>query len=193
MPSSEFRAAPDPPRRIENLATFAHELRNRLQVILHTAHGMEVNESVAPAVARAGALIMRQATQMGGVVDDLLDTARSATGKSRLRNEHLDLANVVRLAVETRQPALTAGAHQAELSLPSASVYVHGDSLRLAQVIVNLLDNAAKYGERNGRVTVTLERRGRDAFVAGSGDCEPGSSAPAACGSFSDGRTRTWT
>jgi signal transduction histidine kinase len=158
-------AAGDEPRRIENLATFAHELRNRLQVILHTAHGMEADASLAPAVTRAGALITRQAAQMRGIVDDLLDAARSATGKLRLRSERLDLASVVGLAVETCQPVLMAGDHPVEVRLPPSAVHVCGDSLRLTQVIVNLVDNAAKYSDRHGEITVTLEREARDAVL----------------------------
>jgi signal transduction histidine kinase len=159
MPSAESHAASDERRHIESLATFAHELRNRLQVILHAAQSMQAVEPLVPAVACAGALIARQAAQIGGIVEDLLDAGRSATGKLRLRSERVDLSSVVHLAVETCQPVLAAAAHQLVVRLPSSPVYVHGDSLRLTQVVVNLVDNAAKYSQRNGRITVVLERQ----------------------------------
>ena len=165
MPAAQPPAAPEETPRIETLATFAHELRNRLQVILHTAHTIETIEPFAPAVAGAGALISRQARQIGGIVDALLDAARSATGKLALRNERVDLSSVVQVAVETCQPVLAAGAHLLTLRVPPSAVYVYGDALRLAQVVVNLVDNAAKYSQRTGRITVALEQQGRDAVL----------------------------
>ena len=162
-----FPSAGDVQGRIELLATFAHELRNRLLVIQYAARGIGMKEAFIPSVAQAetGALIERQVIQIRRFVDDLVDAGQWATGKLRLCKERADLLCVVDMAVETVQPIMIAGAHDLVLRLPSQPVYVHADPLRLAQVVVNLLDNAVKYSEPGGRIVVSIEHAAGEAVI----------------------------
>jgi signal transduction histidine kinase len=147
-------------RKDQFLAVLAHELRNPLAALvtaLHVAH-----QGGADARAREQALdtAERQARHLGRLVDDLLDAARLAVGRVQLRRQRLDLARLVRLAAGDRR----AGLEQAGLSLavttPEVPVWVNGDETRLAQIVHNLLDNAAKYTPAGGQVAVRLATDG---------------------------------
>jgi len=99
------------------------------------------------------------------MVDDLLDVSRVMRGKVELRRESVELAAVVFRAVETAQPAIDAAEHQLKVSVPDRPVRVHGDEVRLTQVLSNLLVNAAKYSERSGYIWLTVEQQGGEAVV----------------------------
>jgi CheY-like chemotaxis protein len=86
------------------------------------------------------------------LVDDLLDVARITTGKLTVRRESIELAPIVRSAVETVRPLIDARKHELTVSLPEQPIYLHGDATRLGQVFSNLLNNAAKYTEDGGRI-----------------------------------------
>jgi PAS domain S-box-containing protein len=138
-------------RKDEFLATLAHELRNPLAPMRYAIELMRGSPRRADR-EQAREMIGRQLAQLVRLVDDLLDVARISTGKLQLRRERVELAQLVRSAVETSQPAITAGGHQLEVELPQEPVYLDADPTRLAQVLLNLLNNAAKYSEPGGTI-----------------------------------------
>ncbi len=139
-------------RKDEFLATLAHELRNPLAPI-RQAVAIARSPSVSEAQLRWTLdVIDRQGRHMALLLDDLLDAARITAGKIELRREPVELAAIVDMAVETARPLVDARGHELALELPPEPVQLHGDAMRLAQVVANLLTNAAKYSERPGRI-----------------------------------------
>src|SRR5262249_10198805 len=110
-------------------------------------------------------LMERQMHHLVRLVDDLLDVSRIMRGKIELRKEPIDLAVAVSRAVETASPAIEAGGSELVVSMPSEPIQLEADPVRLAQVIANLLNNAAKYTERGGRINLSVERTGEEAVV----------------------------
>ena len=146
-------------RMNEFLAMLAHELRNPLAPIRNAVTIMQKMDAQLPVpVQRMRDVIDRQLTQMTRLVDDLLDVSRLTTGKIRLRREPIDLAEVIARSVETVRPLIEARAHTLTLDVPPGPHQVDGDPTRLAQVLQNLLVNAAKYTAEGGRITLTLHR-----------------------------------
>src|SRR4051794_15079352 len=123
--------------RIEFLATFAHELRNRLQAVLAAAAIAEAHTTYAYSGAPPSVVIKRQVKQMLGLVDDLPDVGHWTVGTLRVRKERPNVLSIVSMAVETCRPVIAAEAHRLVLRLPPQPVYVNGDPLRLGQVLVN--------------------------------------------------------
>src|SRR5205823_5859680 len=111
-------------------------------------------------------VIDRQMQQMTRLIDDLLDIARITGNKLELRRERVELAQVLHVAVETSGPLIEACGQELTITLPPCPIYLDADLTRLAQVIANLLNNAAKYTERGGRIDLIAERQGSDAVVA---------------------------
>jgi PAS domain S-box-containing protein len=150
----------------EFLATLAHELRNRLAPIRNAIELIQRAGGNADLVRQASRMMERQVGQMVRLVDDLLDISRITQGKVQLRKERVELAAVVRSAVEAARPLIEAQAHELTITLPQEPVYLEADPTRLAQVFANLLDNAAKYTEKGGRIWLTAERRGGEVSVS---------------------------
>ncbi len=153
-------------RKDEFLATLAHELRNPLAPI---RNGLQVLKLAGrdPAAAEATrAMMERQLGQMVRLVDDLLDISRINSGKLELRRERVELAAVVRNAVETSRPLIDRHGHELTVELPADPVPLDADPVRLAQVFANLLNNAAKYSEDGGRITFTAAVEGREVAVS---------------------------
>jgi len=150
-------------RKDEFLAMLAHELRNPLAPISSAVKIMELLAPDAPPqVQKAREVIDRQARHLARLVDDLMDVSRISTGKIVLRDEQVDPVAMVQRAIEMNRPLLEARGHQLitrGLSQPSLPM-LRGDSTRLTQVIGNLVNNAAKYTEAGGRITLSLEREG---------------------------------
>jgi signal transduction histidine kinase/ActR/RegA family two-component response regulator len=150
-------------RKDEFLAMLAHELRNPLAPISSAVKIMELMAPDAPPqVQKAREVIDRQARHLARLVDDLMDVSRISTGKIVLRDEQVDPVAMVQRAIEMNRPLLEARGHQLithGLSQPLLPM-LRGDSTRLTQVIGNLVNNAAKYTEAGGRITVSLEREG---------------------------------
>jgi len=141
-------------RKDEFLATLAHELRNPLAPIRTGLDIMRVNSKDAAAVERARTIMERQLKQMVRLVDDLLDVSRITTGKLSIRHDHVRLHDVVGDALDLVRPFIEAQGHQLEVVLPGTPVHLMGDSTRLAQVLSNLLNNAAKYSARGGAISL---------------------------------------
>ena len=152
-------------RKDEFLATLAHELRNPLAPIRTALEVLKRVPADAPQTARLREMMGRQVGQLVKLIDDLLDVSRIATGKVLIRRERVELRRVVEAALEDAQPVLDAARHTLRVSWPDAPLWVMGDHSRLAQVVGNLLNNAAKYTPAGGRIEVALRRAGRQAAV----------------------------
>jgi PAS domain S-box-containing protein len=152
-------------RKDEFLAMLAHELRNPLAPI---RNAIQVLRSLAAHDAQlewARDVIHRQLQHLTRLVDDLLDVSRITQGKITLRKEKVELAGVVARAVETSRPLIEARRHQLSVALPSEPIWIEGDSTRLAQVIGNVLNNAAKYTEEAGRIWLSASSAGGEVVL----------------------------
>ncbi|MES2524983.1 MAG: ATP-binding protein [Gemmatimonadota bacterium] len=147
-------------RKDEFLATLAHELRNPLAPVRNAVQLLRMLDPAHPDVRRAYDIIDRQVSQMSRLVDDLLDLSRITRGQIVLQRRQVDLATVLRAALETSDPAISAGHHTVSVALPDTPVMLNGDVTRLAQVFSNLLNNAAKYTDNGGRIEVSAVQRG---------------------------------
>lgn len=144
-------------RKDEFLAMLSHELRNPLAPI---RNALEVIRRVAPPdpkLSWATDVTGRQVNHLTRLVEELLDVARISQGKISLRTELLDLRTVLAMALETARPALESRAHRVSYHVPDGAVWLRGDPARLAQVVSNLLHNAAKYTENGGEVGLSLD------------------------------------
>jgi signal transduction histidine kinase len=136
-------------RKNEFLATLAHELRNPLAPIRSCVGILQRRpEDPAPVLE----VMERQVHHMVRLVDDLLELSRITRGKVDLRMEPLELASVVAAALETSRPLIDRGRHRFQVDLPAAPLWLHGDPVRLAQVLSNLLNNAARYTDPGGEI-----------------------------------------
>src|SRR5687767_9212380 len=140
-------------RKDEFLAILAHELRNPLQPLQTAVELMEHNPT-EPVPERVRGIIQRQVHHIGRLVDDLLDVARFQTGKLDLRREPIVLAEVVNEAVSDSRPSAEARQHTVTVEGDGKSPIVFGDSLRLVQVLTNLVSNAIKYTNPRGTIAV---------------------------------------
>jgi signal transduction histidine kinase len=147
----------------EFLSMLAHELRNPLAPIRNAVQILRTEDQRELPWARE--VIERQVTQLVRLVDDLLDVSRITQGKIRLHNETVVIQGIVNQAIETSHPLIAARKHQLTVTVPPRPVWVCGDAVRLAQVLTNLLNNAAKYTDEGGRiwVEVALVEEGPDA------------------------------
>ena len=135
-------------RKDEFLATLAHELRNPLAPL---RTGLEVlNFRDADVAADTREMMDRQLSHMVRLIDDLLDVSRMTNDKLTLRNERVLLQTVVEMAIEASRPVIEASRHALPLTLPEEPVWLDADPTRLAQVVSNLLTNAAKYTPESG-------------------------------------------
>ncbi len=150
-------------RKDEFLAILSHELRNPLAPIVTAAQLMELRGDVA--TPREREVILRQATHLQRLVDDLLDLSRVARGKVTLLKKTLELGSVVAKAVEATAPLLEQQKHRLELDVPPEGLLVEADEVRLTQVVSNLLTNAARYTPPGGRVEVTTARDGDEVVL----------------------------
>jgi signal transduction histidine kinase/ActR/RegA family two-component response regulator len=142
-------------RKNEFLAMLAHELRNPLAPISNAVHILRVSDGDAGKLAWARELIARQLKQLVRLVDDLLDVSRITRGKIELKIESVDVEQVIQEAIETSRPSIDAQRHTLSLQLPNVPLQVRGDYARVAQILSNLLNNAAKYTPRGGRVSLS--------------------------------------
>jgi signal transduction histidine kinase len=141
----------------EFLAMLAHELRNPLAPILNAVQLMRMDVSDQQ-LRWSREVIARQLSHLTRLVDDLLDVSRITRGKIALSREPVALAEVIARAVETIQPLLDDRGQLFTLELPETPLTVKGDPLRLTQAIGNVLSNAAKYTERGGRITLSVQQ-----------------------------------
>jgi PAS domain S-box-containing protein len=145
-------------RKDEFLAVLAHELRNPLAPIRTGLELMRLAGDDRAAIEQVRATMARQAEQMVRLIDDLLDVSRITRGTLELRKCRVELSEVIDSAVDTARPIIEECGHKLEVVLPIEPVELEADPTRLAQVIANLLNNAAKYMHDGGRIVLTAER-----------------------------------
>jgi signal transduction histidine kinase/DNA-binding response OmpR family regulator len=144
----------------EFLSMLAHELRNPLAPIRNAIQLLRLNGTAEPDTQKLHDMIDRQVHHLVRLVDDLLDLSRITRGKIHLKMETVDVAGVLARAVETSRPLLDARKHHLTIELPPQPLRVRGDSVRLTQIVGNLLNNAAKYTEEGGHIVLSAERQG---------------------------------
>jgi PAS domain S-box-containing protein len=142
-----------------------HELRNPLAPIVNALEVLTARGDDPPSVSRASGIIRRQVHQLTRLVDDLFDTARIAHGNVELRTAPTNLAHVMTEAIETSRPLIQSRHHQLITRFPAEPLLIEADGARLVQVMTNLLNNAAKYTDPGGCITITLDRSGDRAIV----------------------------
>lgn len=157
-------------RKDEFIAVLAHELRNPLAPIRSAAELMKLDVPAGSRLAKCRAVIDRQVSHMARLLDDLLDAGRIANGKLDLRKEKVELAVVIRNAVETCAPLIDKAKHDLTVALPSRPIFLEADPVRLTQLFGNLLNNACKYTRAGGHVVVTAAVEGKEAVVTISDD-----------------------
>ena len=161
--TAELRASDR--RKDEFLAILAHELRNPLAPMVNSLHVMRA--SAEPAQRRHAVAVMdRQLGHLVRLVDDLLDVSRITTGKLELRTESVKLVEALEHAVERVQPEIQHKNQQLSVEVSGDDLIVSGDAMRLTQIFSNLLQNASKFSERGGNISVRAERSGDDAVVS---------------------------
>jgi CheY-like chemotaxis protein len=141
----------------------SHELRNPLAAISNAARLLRLEPSST--VNDAAGIIERQVSGLVGLVNDLTDVSRMTSGKIQLHVERAQLNDVVSRAVESVQHVLGARHHQLALSVPQEAIWVNADANRLQQALANVLNNAAKYTDPGGHVSLAVERFGNEAVI----------------------------
>ena len=139
----------------EFLATLAHELRNPLAPMRSAVSLMQMGGLSDSMREWYGTVIDRQVTHLTRLVEDLLDVSRIASGKITLQREPLEMAQVVESAADSSRPLIDARKHTLEIELPGEPLRVEGDPIRLSQIVVNLLNNAAKYTPEGGTIRLS--------------------------------------
>ena len=152
-------------RKDEFLAMLAHELRNPLAPISNALEAIRLGRGDAAETAEALDIAGRQVRHMARILDDLLDVSRFTRGNVPLRKAPVELTGVLRQAVETARPLIEAAGHELSTTFPGDPLWLEGDPTRLAQVVANLLNNAAKYTDRGGRIALSADREGGEAVV----------------------------
>jgi PAS domain S-box-containing protein len=153
-------------RKNEFLATLAHELRNPLAPIRNAVQILKVKGPSEDQLNWGRDMIDRQVVQMARLLDDLLDISRITRNKLELRKERVALSSVIESAVETSRPLIEACGHELAIDLPAEPIYLEADPMRLAQVVWNLLNNAAKYTDRGGRISLAARRQGSEVSIS---------------------------
>ena len=143
-------------RKDEFLAVLAHELRNPLAPLMHALELARLSINDPAAVEQTLATSERQVMQIQRLVDDLLDIARISQGKVELRREKVDIAAPVKAAIESARPLVDRQAHRLSVALPNGPLYLMADPARIQQVLVNLLNNAAKYTPAGGSINLEV-------------------------------------
>jgi PAS domain S-box-containing protein len=152
-------------RKDEFLATLAHELRNPLAPIRTSLQILKMPRVDAVTAQQTREMMERQIQHLVRLVDDLLDVSRVMRGKIELRKEHVELASIVARAIEIVKPLIEVKGHHLDVSLPHESLLLEVDPVRLAQVVGNLLTNAAKYTETNGYIWLSAHKDGDEAVL----------------------------
>jgi PAS domain S-box-containing protein len=150
----------------EFLAILVHELRNRIAPIRNALEVLSNGSAVAPEAKPAVDVIDRQTTQMIRLVNDLMDVSRISRNDLKLRKKRVKLQDILRDAFEVSRPLIDEREHVLSVSEPPRAIYIEADRVRLSQAITNLLNNAARYTDRGGRIWLRAERQGDEAIVA---------------------------
>jgi CheY-like chemotaxis protein/two-component sensor histidine kinase len=155
-------------RKDEFLATLAHELRNPLSPIRNAVHVLQRDAEEGKWKARDVAVLEiadRQSQHLNRLVDDLLEVSRITRGKIELKKQPIDIAEALRNALDMARPSIECGKHTLDIVMPPEPLMVDGDPVRLAQLFANLLNNAAKYTDPGGRITLSAEAKDGAAVI----------------------------
>ena len=152
-------------RKTEFLATLSHELRNPLAPMRNAIHALHLSGQWPAGAHELREMFDRQLGQLTHLVNDLLDVARISQGKIQLRTEPSDLVAEINHTVKSCSSALEKAGHQLVVTLPEKPVMVEGDRVRLQQIFENLLFNACKYTDPNGRIDVGLAHDAEHAII----------------------------
>ncbi len=147
-------------RKDQFLAMLAHELRNPLAPILNAVHVMRLRGDDPELRESMRDIVEEQVRCLARLVDDLLDVSRITQGKIQLRREPILLRTLVKRSIDAARSLLQAKGHRLEVTLPDEPVKLWVDPIRLEKVVVNLLNNAAKYTDPGGRVELEAELEG---------------------------------
>jgi CheY-like chemotaxis protein len=149
----------------EFLAMLAHELRNPLAPIRNAAQILRSHSTGQPELEWARTVIERQTRHLVRLVDDLLDVSRAVRGKIVLKKSTVEIAELIQHAVDTSQPIVRSRRHQLHVNFPCQPLSIEGDLTRLAQVVANLLNNAAKYTDEGGQIWLDVWVEGQDVVL----------------------------
>jgi len=152
-------------RKNEFLGMLAHELRTPLSAMTSAIYILEHIDLGDERALRQLQALDRQTRHLGRLTEDILDITRIVHGKLDLRLESVDLGELARRAVETSRVFIEARGQELNVSTSCEPVCLQGDPVRLEQVVTNLLNNAAKFTEPGGRISLSVERDGEDALV----------------------------
>ena len=152
-------------RKNEFLAMLSHELRNPLSAIFNALHVLRLHDTKNPIQQKAKSVIERQVGQLAHLIDDLLEVSRVITGRIQLHQERLEMRSIVERAIESARPLIDRRKHELSLSLPAEPIWLQGDPTRLEQVVVNLLNNAAKYTDEGGQIWLTAQQEGGEVVL----------------------------
>ena len=152
-------------RKNDFLATLAHELRNPLAPIRNAVELLRMKNPLPVDKRGPAEVIDRQTRALTRLVDDLLDISRITQNRLELRREPANLSAIVEAAIEASRPLIDGGGHTLEVTLSEEPIVLLADVTRLAQVISNLLNNAARYSDRKGRIQVAVRRERGEAVV----------------------------
>ncbi|MBI4133663.1 MASE1 domain-containing protein [Candidatus Uhrbacteria bacterium] len=150
----------------EFLAILAHELRNPLSPILSSTELARLPGANKEDILRATLTIEKHARSMSRLLDDLLDISRISRRKLKLRKKPMYLCHIVAQAVEAVEPLIKSRSHSLDVSIIQKPILIEADPLRLEQILVNILNNAAKYTPRGGRISLTCTREKGDVVIA---------------------------
>lgn len=152
-------------RKDEFIATLSHELRNPLAPLRNALYAVRTRPH-DPGIEPLYAIMGRQIEHLVRLVDDLSEISRSGCGLIELRRESVDLGAIVRGAVETSEPLIAAAGHRLDVSLADEPIRVEGDPMRLTQIVANLLNNAARYTEDGGVISIAARREAGTAAIS---------------------------
>jgi signal transduction histidine kinase/ActR/RegA family two-component response regulator len=165
LKASDERLREADKRKDEFLATLAHELRNPLAPIRTAVALLQADSPQHEHLPRGLSVIERQVGHMARLLDDLLDISRISRGTLPLRKERIEIADVVAHAVEASRPMIDAGRHELSVTLENEPIVFAADGTRLAQVLSNLLNNAARYSDSGSRIELTSRRQGDEVVI----------------------------
>lgn len=153
-------------RKTEFLATLAHELRNPLAPLRNGLHILQLAGKDAEMADRTRDMMERQLLHLVHLVDDLLDVARITRGQIELKSKRVEIKSIIESAVETCLPLIEGSGHRFKVQLPKEELVAVVDPTRIAQVVSNLLNNAAKYTPHGGSIDLEVDREGSNVVIA---------------------------
>lgn len=145
-------------RKDEFLACLGHELRNPMAPIRNAVEILQLHDSGQdPSITQTLQILERQTAHLSHLLDDLLDVSRIVLGEFSLTRSAVDVGDVIREAADGARPLMQARRHRFEVKLPGEAILVDGDRVRLSQIILNLLLNAARYTQEGGEIQVATQ------------------------------------